>query len=361
MKKQDFHGSDIETICTHYNINSTDIINFAGNVNPLGPPSNSLKNLSLELGLISQYPDRSYTKLKEQIASYCSTTSENILIGNGSTELISLGIKHVGASKALIISPTYSEYKRELSLLNCSLDEFTLDPFDNFHLDIHKLTSTLENDYNLLILCNPNNPTGHAYNLIQLKEIIDYCYQHNIFVIIDETYIEFTHKIDFFSAIPLCAEYKNLLVLRGFSKFYSAPGMRLGYGITSDMELQETINLFQNPWSVNILADYLGQEMLMDYDFYHTSRTLISNEKERIFKILSCNKNFKIYPSESNFFLLKIQNKSYSSFEIFEKCIEQNLFIRDCNSFFPNGGEFIRFCVLTKEENELLLNILMNL
>lgn len=360
MKKQNFHGSDIVSVANHYNYPIEKVINFAGNVNPLGTSSKALDSLAKNLILAADYPDRTYSKLKASIANYCNTSSDNILVGNGSTELISLGIGQIGAKKALIIGPTYSEYKRELELLGCSLDEYNLPHSHDFILDLNDLADTLSRGYDFLIICNPNNPTGSSLNQDILDELLTLCDTLGVFVMIDETYIEFSQHMDTLTAIPLCSTFDNLLVLRGFSKFFAAPGIRLGYGVTGNDILTNKIITHQNPWSVSSYAEFLGAELLSDTKFIADSKDLINKEKLKIVDALSKSNNYYCYPSESNFFLLKILDPNVTSLDIFHHCMLEGLFIRDCNSFFGNTGEFIRFCIMNPDENNRLLDILTN-
>lgn len=358
MSKQKFHGSDLASVAKHYKINSETIINFAGNVNPIGTSKKCLDTLSQHLSIACEYPDRNYTKLKQAISDYCNVQTHKILIGNGSTELISLGIKHIGASKALIIGPTYSEYKRELELLGCSLDEFTLSCKDDFTLHIPALVNTLANGYNFLIICNPNNPTGSILNQNMLEEVLQQCKKLGVFVMIDETYIEFSSNITNTTAIPLCNTYNNLLVLRGYSKFFAAPGIRLGYGITSNVRLIENITIHQNPWSVSSYAEFLGTLLIKDAEYITNTKKLITIERRKFEAAFIQNKNFKLYTSDANFFLIEILNPQISSLDVFEHCIKKGLFIRDCNSFFQGDGEFIRFCIMLPEDNDKLITTL---
>ncbi len=361
MNKQNFHGSDIDSVANYYGLDKAKIINFAGNVNPLGTSKNCLKTLANHLDLASDYPDRNYSKLKHTISMYCHTDTDNILIGNGSTELISLGIKHIGASKALILGPTYSEYKRELDLLNCTLDEYTLSYNMDFKLELPHLLETLKNDFDFLIICNPNNPTGTSLNQDLLGDLLTHCKQLGVFVMIDETYIEFSRNISTTTGIPLIEEFDNLLVLRGYSKFFAAPGIRLGYGITSNKKLLNDIHANQNPWSVSSYAEFLGTILLDDKDYIEKTQHLIKTERRKFENAFTHSTDYKLFISDANFFLVQLLNPAVTSGDIFENCIKSGLFIRDCNSFFHEEGEFIRFCIMMPEDNDRLISTLKNI
>lgn len=357
MKKiETFHGSDLEKISEYYNIPQESIVNFAANVNPLGLSSALKEELAKNLDILSSYPDREYTSLRNSIATYCNTNSDYILVGNGSTELISLLISNIKAKKALLLGPTYSEYEKELSLVDCTLEEYKLAACDNFQLDLDKICLRLGDEFDFLILCNPNNPTGSALTVSQLHDLIGYCKSHGIFVMIDETYIEFASDIQLYSAIPLADTYDNLMVLRGVSKFYAAPGLRMGYGITSNMELRAHLKKHQNPWSLNSIAAFAVEKMFADSAYIEQTRALILQEKKKCMDFFVNRPEYKVYDTEANFILIQILDPEESADSVFDKCIRQGLMIRNCNSFFGDDGEFVRFCFMLPEDNTRLLN-----
>lgn len=352
-----FHGSDIEKICEYYHLNKEDIVKFGANVNPLGLSSKVRDALASNIDLFSSYPDRNYTSLRNTISEYCNIPADFILPGNGSSELISLLIQERAPKHTLILGPTYSEYSRELSFSGSTQEYYHLQEERDFFLDIDDLCKTLENGYDFLILCNPNNPTSSAITQNELRKLIAFCAKHNIFVMIDETYVEFAPDIDTISAVSLTTKFDNFMILRGTSKFFCAPGLRLGYGICGNLAFLERMNSIKNPWTINTLAALAGEAMFMDTDYIQTTKDYIQSERTRCIDILSKRDNLKIYPAYANFILVKLLDGT-TSFEMFERCIKSGLMIRDCASFHGLDGEFIRFCIQKKEDNDRLLNLL---
>ena len=234
--KMVFHGSDIEKICEVYQLKPEEIVKFGANVNPLGLSEHVKEQLAGRLDILSSYPDRDYTSLRSTISEYCNIPAEFILPGNGSSELIALLIQERNPKHTLILGPTYSEYSRELSFSGSTQEYYHLREEDNFVLDVDDFCRTLDGKYDFLILCNPNNPTSSAISINDLRRIVSFCNERNIFVMIDETYVEFAPDINEITAVSLTREFTNLMILRGVSKFYAAPGMRLGYGITGNLE-----------------------------------------------------------------------------------------------------------------------------
>lgn len=356
-----FHGSDIEKICEVYHLDPKNIIKFGANVNPLGLSENVKQQLASRLDILSSYPDRDYTTLRNTISEYCNVPAEFILPGNGSSELIALLIQERNPKHTLILGPTYSEYSRELSFSGSTQEYYHLREEDNFVLNVDDLCQTLEGNYDFLIICNPNNPTSSAITREDLQKLLTFCAEKNIFVMIDETYVEFAPDISEITAVTLTKEFTNLMVLRGVSKFYAAPGMRLGYGITGNLDFLKKMKEKQVPWSLNSLGALAGELMLQDKDYIHRTRELILSERTRLLQALVEIPTYKTYPAYANFILLKIQKPVLTSYDVFDACIRQGLMIRDCSSFECLDGEYIRFCIMNQEDNTRLLNILSSL
>ncbi|MBM7685927.1 pyridoxal phosphate-dependent aminotransferase [Defluviitalea raffinosedens] len=352
------HGGDLESIEEHYGISRNQLMDFSSNVNPLGISPKAKKELAQNLDLISTYPDRKYTQLRQKIAKYTGADFESILVGNGSTELISLFITLIHPKKSLIIGPTYSEYEREIFLNGGQAEYYPLKETLNFQLDIENLKTHLSDEINLLVICNPNNPTGSYISQKDLGIILDYCASKNIYVMIDETYIEFVENMDEITAVPLSKSYDNMMILRGISKFFSAPGLRFGYGICGNPELIRRMNEIKNPWTINILASFGAGIMLEDSEYISATKKLIHSERTKIYNTLKDWKNIKVYKPCANFVLFKLLRNDITSSMIFEKLIEKHMIIRDASSFPFLNSSYMRFCFLLPEQNQKLLDAL---
>ncbi len=353
--KEHFHGSDLEKIEEIYHIRKEEIINFGANVNPLGLSNRLRTELAHHLDVITGYPDRDYTALRNTIADYCHCRMSHIVVGNGSTELISLIIRICCPQKAVIVSPAYSEYEREVLLNQGEVAYFPLREENDFILDETSLFEELDDTVNLLILCNPNNPTSGALHHDKLRNILEFCSRKDIRVMIDETYVEFAPSYANTTAIPLTKEYANVIVMRGISKFFAAPGLRLGYAITSDLKLIDRINTAKNPWSINALAEVAAKLMFTDEEYIHSTIRLIDEERKKAVERLSALQQIKVYEPQANFILLKFTDESHTAAELFDYCIRQKLMIRDCSDFHYLDERFFRFCFMLPEDNERLL------
>lgn len=355
------HGGDLDAIQNKYHIPKNEIVDFSGNINPLGFPDSVKQRLAKNLDIICVYPDKNYAALRKAISNYTGAEAEHIVVGNGSTELISTFIKIAQAKQTLIVAPAYSEYEREVTLCGSEYRYFALEEKEQFCLNVSKLIAALTSDIGLLVLCNPNNPTGTIVTKIQLEQILQHCKQNNISVMIDETYMEFCDNLEECCAIPLAKKFDNLFVIRGVSKFFAAPGMRLGYGISSNNVFLETLKKNQDPWSVNSVAAFAGELLFSDKEFIQKTKTLISTERKRCIEQLKQFQNMKVYHSSSNFILMKLKTNAINSHQIFEKLIQKKLLVRDASSFAFLDDTFLRFCIRMPEHNTALLEQLREL
>ena len=359
-QKEHFHGSDLEKIEEYYNINKDEIISFSANVNPLGISPLLRKTLSEKLDVITSYPDRDYTALRKSIAAYCDCDYKNILVGNGATELISLFIQITNPKNTLLLGPTYSEYERDLRIQGSQIQHYLLKEEDDFKLNIEDFTEAISSDTDFVIICNPNNPTSSVLTTAELSVILKRCQQTDTYVMVDETYAEFAPDVKKISGVSLCESFDNLIVLRGTSKFFASPGLRLGYAITANEYILREINTNKNPWMINSLAAVAGETMFSDQEYINATRELTNKERSRMMKLFSDSDKYKTYPSYGNFMLVKILDKNISSAMLFEKCIRQKLMIRDCSTFESLGDRYIRFCFMKKEDNQLLADCLLS-
>ena len=353
------HGGDLDAIQRTYGIPKEEIIDFSGNINPLGFPKRAEDALKENLHLICTYPDKKYKALKQAIGTYTGADPSHIVVGNGSTELISTFIQTVHAKHSIIMGPAYSEYEREVSLGGGTTVYYPLKEESGFKLDTTHFTSKLDDSIDLLILCNPNNPTSSCISLDDMRTILDVCKEHGIYVMVDETYIEFVEDVAHTSAVSLTAYYNNIIILRGTSKFFAAPGLRLGYAITGNEDLLRNMNQRKNPWMINSLAAIAGELMFQDDEYIQATRDLISTERARCYQTMLNSKRFHPYKPTANFMLMRIMDEDLNSGILFDRAIREGLMIRDCSTFPFLNDKYIRFCFMDPADNDRLLDCLL--
>ena len=357
VAKEHFHGSDLEKIEQIFHIKKEDITSFSANINPLGISPKMKAHLQNHIDCITTYPDREYTDLRKAIGNYVHTDYSNILVGNGATELISLFINFHKPKKAILVAPTYSEYKREIERSGGECSFYFLKEEEGFSLNLEHFKQCLDHTVDLVIICNPNNPTSTALTKNQMEEIVKYCDEHHIFVLVDETYVEFADET-IYSSVPLVDHYHNLVILRGISKFFGSPGLRLGYGICGNKELLSFVKKEQSPWTINSLASLAGEVMFSDTTFQQQTKQYIKEQRDMICQQLSTIPAISYIPPVANFVLCHIVDKKVTASELFETCIKQGLMIRDCVTFEGLSPYYFRFCFMEEEKNKQLLEII---
>lgn len=347
-----FHGSDIEKVAAAYQVLPENIINFGVNANPLGLSPKVKSALANHVELITHYPDPTYARLKDAISRYLNVDFNRILPANGTSELIHQIIQYVKPKKALLYTPTYSEYAREVGKQGGKVLDLPLLADHNFRFPQDRFDQYID-QADFILLCNPNNPTATLLTVDELRPLIHAAHERKIPFVLDETYVEFTADPARYSAVSLLPELDNLIVLRGFSKFFAAPGLRLGYGLFGNLELMQKLQ-DSYPWGVHSLAAFAGRLFLEDSDYLKDTNEYLYAEKQRVLRFLGGLPNITVYPSEVNFFLIRMHQKNAT--ELFLTLLRQGLLIRNFHDEIGSG--FFRFCLLDKESNERLLQAL---
>ena len=367
-EKTDFHGGNIYKIFREKNIDK--ILDYSSNINPYGLPENLKKEIFEKLFVLERYPDPDYIELREKIAEKNNLNIENIIVGNGATEIIFLFMKILSPKKVLIVSPTFGEYERAIkasTLANDSLEinYFELKETENFVLNVKNLETELENNYDLLILCNPNNPTGQFLKLKKLEEILKICEQKNTKLFVDEAFVEFVEDWENESIINSKENKENLFVIRAFTKFFAIPGLRLGYGICFNKNLLKKMLEKKEPWSVNNIADLAGQTVLDDENYIQKTKEWIKDQKKYMYENLNKIEGLRAYKTEVNFILLKIEDnlleKGLDVKNLRKKMLEKGILIRDASNFIYLNKHYFRLAIKDKLNNEKVIETLTSI
>ncbi len=356
--KEAFHGSDIEKIEEKYGVSADEIISFAANVSPLGVSSLYLNGISEKLHCVERYPERDYGRLRDAISSYCGAKSSNIIVGSGSSELISAVIKHHPAPEVMITAPAYAEYARNVAIAGGNSRYYSLKAEEGFEFDINRLIDSLTDELDLLIICNPMNPTGTALKSSELDSVLERCEELDIICAVDETYVDFAD--DEYDATSLAEVYPCLFIIRSMSKFFSAPGLRIGYGITTNETLLKEIEENKDPWSVSSLSNEAAILMLKDRDYIAESKKYMASERERVCRKLDSLKPLGITYTvpRANFVLLHLPENRLSAKGLFEKAIREKMMIRNCADYSGLENGYVRFCFMKEEDDDRLLSLI---
>ena len=332
-----------------------DILDYSSNINPLGVPGSLKKAVSENFSVLTRYPDINYTELRESIGKYNNIDSENIIVGNGATEVLFLYIKALKPKRVLIAAPTFVEYERAVKNAECEIDFFKLKEEDNFILNKDKFIQKASN-YNLAVICNPNNPTGKFISKEIIFEINENLKKSGTKLFIDECFIEFIS--DWEEKTSALFKSENIFILRALTKFFALPGLRLGYGICFDKKITEKINEMREPWSVNGFADLAGKVILKDVGYIKNAEKWILEERKYFIKSLKKiekNKKIKVYETETNFILIKLFGMTSEEFK--SRMEEKNILVRNASNFKFLDNSFVRLAIKDREKNKKVIEV----
>jgi threonine-phosphate decarboxylase len=348
------HGGNIYEMGQQYKLRPEAIIDFSSNINPLGPSPRVLRALRSHLRWISRYPEIHARGLVRDLARFHNLPEEAIVVGNGSTALIYRLPYALLTKNALVLHPTFSEYERAFGLGGCRIDLVMRDVADGFEVPWQRLFEALRRGYGAVMLCNPNNPTGDVIAKDELTEFVEESARLGTVVIVDEAFMDFHEDATLKHEV---LRRSNLIVLRSMTKCYALAGLRLGFLVASP-PLAKRVREADEPWAVSALAQIAGRESLKDRNYLRRTLELIATERQYLMERLADIPGLTVYPSVTNFLLLKISRQGWDAARLQQGLIRHGILIRDCRSFPGLGGEFMRIAVRGRKDNSRLLSAL---
>lgn len=345
------HGANVDNMAKKFGKNENDIIDFSSNVNP--HIISDLGKYVLEgLEKSRSYPDINYTNLRNNISDYIKVDSELIIPGNGATEIIYLLMKSIKRRLA-ILNPTFSEYGRGAKLNNLEIIDFHLKEENNFSIDLDEIQKNMDK-FDSLFICNPNNPNGKVKDL---NELLDLMIENDKLLIVDETFMEFVGEEEKYSLINKIEQTPNLFILKAVTKFFGMPGLRLGYGVTSNKHIIKNIYEYKEPWTINSFAENLSNYLFKDKEYINGSKDYYINERKFMLEELRKISRLKVYDTDTNFVLIKLDDDEANSLklELFEK---YNILIRDASNFIGLDKSYIRVAIKSHNDNKVLIESL---
>lgn len=340
-------------------IEQYETVRFDLNLNPLGIPESVTKELAQSLDSVGRYPNAYYDALKNGISNYACCEPEHLVMGSGSSDLLRLFVALIAPKKALLPIPSTTEYEHVLSVYGCETDYYELPIADNYCLDMQDFIDKLGPEYDMVILGNPNNPTSQCISREDIEKLAAVCREYEIFLIIDEMYIEFTEKYESRTAVPLVKEYDNLAVIRSISKFFSVPGLRLAYAVMNNETNMAIINMTATPNSISCLTAAACTAMLEDKGYIRESRSVIFTERNLICSAMGTNKNLRLFKPSANYVLIQILKEDVSAATLLEHCRTKGIILRSCADFRGLDERFVRFSIMNPKQNDLMVNTIL--
>ena len=328
-----------------------ELIKLASNENPIGVSQKAIEAIKSSLENIYRYPPDRPFSLREKIAKRCGVNPQNIILGNGSDEIIELIIKaFLNPGEEVILSePDFLIYKLAAKAAGAKIVCVSV---KDFRTDLKRIKLAINNKTKLIFISNPNNPLGSYLNQGEIEDFLKDI-PENVVIIFDQAYIEFVQADDY----PRMLEFldkQNLILLRTFSKFYGLAGLRIGYGI-SNPQFIDYLNRVRLPFNVNYLAQQAAAAVLDDETFLNQTKEVVSEGKEYICN--SLNKlNFFYINSATNFVTIDVQQDGR---EFCRRMLAYGIIVRNLKPYKLNN--FVRLTIGKKEENERFIKALLEI
>lgn len=337
------HGARLSESAQVMGKRTDELLDFSVNLNPLGPPK--LRSVvTAAYNSINYYPDNRYPGLKKAAADYLHVSPENIVPGNGSSELIHLLAETIieSGDKVIIPAPTFGEYEFQCKLFGAQIE----------HVDSHQVTNIRTDNCKAVFLCNPNNPTGSLINRKDVISLAEKCASSGVFLIVDEAFIELSDPHE--SVADIAASNDFVIVLRSITKTFAIPGLRIGFAVASP-GFAGLLNNIRLHWNVNSIAAAVCEKLLGNSeDYLKKTLSLLKIERAWLSSKLGAFRGFKPYPSDSNFILINLGDFGLGSIELTERMLRQGIIIRECASF--DLRNHIRVAVRKRSENRKLIS-----
>jgi threonine-phosphate decarboxylase len=357
------HGGDVWGFTRKYKIPLEEALDFSGPINHLGPSQKAIEAIEKNVKLIKFYPDPNPVELYKSIAEYVNqpgVTADNIILGNGSIELIYMITEIFSKNNftAVVPVPSFTEYEKAALRLGGQTIYVPLSP--DFSMENEKIKKAITPDTKIVSICNPHSPSGKLYLKNEVLDLVEYCQKKDVIFSIDENYIEFTDKEQTETLAGCVNKYENLFVIRSVTKFFGMPGIRFGYGIAAKSLINKLLDIRQ-PWSINSFAGLVTLAAFSDKEFIENTKRAITQERIKFAEQLKEIPGLHVFPSDTNFLLVKIINDKNTSTKIKEETAKLGMLIRDCSTFVGLDNTYFRVTVRSDKDNQKLVNAIKKL
>lgn len=336
------HGGCREAAARRYGLPKEEFLDFSASINLLGPPAGVKRVLRQAMTSVAHYPETGDSALDEAMAGYLGVFPDEVLPGNGSIEVIYWLAAHLRPRRVLLIEPTFSEYRRASEAAGAHCDTLQLSSEDSFALDVLEVEP---DGYDLVFLCNPNNPTGYLVPIEEVAVLWRNCRVAGASLVVDEAFMDFVGPAQ---SILSYGVADGLFVVRSFTKSHAIPGLRLGC-LVARREAVSQIKAIMPPWNINSFARAAGEVAIDDWDYIENTRVVTAAARQQLFADLEALPGIEPLPSAANFLLCRLEG--IKSSQLAEMVGRQGILIRDCASFPGLGDAYVRVAVRSEREN----------
>jgi threonine-phosphate decarboxylase len=327
-------------------------IDFSLSINPLGPPPAAIEEYHRAVTSLTRYPSPYADVLGERLADWIGVGADNVLVGNGSTQLIHLLARVMHWQQPVVVTPTFSEISNALILGDSAPYAIELSRERDFVLRVDDVIRVLETGADAILLGRPNSPTGTMMPFDQAMAIAIECARFDAHCVFDEAFIDFS---DARSMTTLIARVANVIVLRSMTKIFAIPGLRLGFVVASAPSISR-LRATLEPWSVSTVAVRVGIACVGDADEYIArTRALIALERSYLSSGLAQSPKLRVFPSTANFLMLAASENKTDSFGAF--MLHHAIAVRNLRSLPGCGPGLYRAGIRNHPDNERIVAV----
>ncbi len=350
MSPDPVHGGNLRKLAEASGLPENKIIDFSANLNPLGFPEWLRPLLASKVSDLVNYPDNEYAELVNIFADKHGVSADQVVVGNGATELIFAAPKAGAYKRAVIAEPAYVDYRYAARMAGLEVATFPLEENDGFALDIGSLGSILAGG-ELVMLGSPNNPTGKTFVSGDLRSLAKQ--KPETTFLIDESFAGFVEGFDSLTGdMP-----DNVVVVMSMTKLYAVPGLRLGF-VVANKDIAGAMRISLPPWSVNTFAQAFGARAQNDEEYLQKTRDAVKRWREELAARLRQIDGLTIFDSSANFMLGRVDRYGMDARKLADEALKQGAAIRLCSNFERLDERYFRVAVRTEEENGKLVEAL---
>lgn len=341
------HGGDV------YSKENLGAVDFSANINPLGLPQSVKKAMVLAVDDCAKYPDPLCRRLRAELSKYENVPSDTIFCSNGASEIIYRIAFAFKPRNVLVTAPAFSEYRQAAEAVGSTIRSYCLHKENGFEVG-EDLLPLIDDSVKLLFICNPNNPTGVPVRREIVRKIADKCRQTGTMLVVDECFMEFvTDGGASYSAKSLLSQYDNIILLKAFTKIFAMPGVRLGYCISFNPLVIDSLSRCGQAWSVSAFAQAAGIAAAAQKQFVVDTRLYVNRERE-ILKSGIASYGLKVFNSSANYVFFRAEHIG----DLKERLLKRGFLIRSCANFDGLDDSYYRIAVRTHDENLALIKAL---
>ena len=323
------HGGNAAALAEEFGFSLEDCLDFSANINPLGISPRLRACLTESIDWLVHYPDISYSRSRELLAHHHDLEKDKVLLANGAVEVFYELARFLRPKTVLTLSPTFMEYEKAFSQVQAKVERFSL-PSPSYEWNLADMLPALDSLTvgDAVLICNPNNPTGTLIRRTELEKLAEDLQERQIFLILDEAFMDFLDDEEAYSFVSCLAAYPNAVVVRSLTKFYAIPGLRLGYALSCHPTV-----------------------LLEDEAYQQATKQWLRVERDFLFQGLTAFSQIRPVKPSVNYIFFEYLGQQ----DLRQELRQRKIFIRSCQNYHDLTDRHYRIAIRSHQENEQLL------